>query len=368
MKDRAQNGLTFKNSNGEEYEFNDNKEDTPIAHPENAPFPDIPAEAPGILTQQEETQVVNAIQEEPAHSNEEQALLAAENSGLELGAVGIPERSEVIKLLDDDDKNVLNNFIQDDVAIKIEKMQDDDTRKVVEDKTETKEPEQPFEQSSGMIRKSSRERMPTKRYEDYELYITVVEEEEFLLATNGDKPNDEDDGGVSNEENHAEMNHKALSTMAHYIMVHCAEKEMLKKLKGKYKPKYKPKAGQYTLDAGLKKFGSRGETAVMKELCQFNTYEVFELLEASILDEEEKKGALSLLIFLKEKRNGDVKVQSCANGGVQGNHVAKEKRHCLRLVLNQCLPLLRLMQKKIEKLLQSTFLEPSLKLPMRIMW
>jgi hypothetical protein len=110
-------------------------------HPENVPFPDIPTEAPGILIKREETQGVNAIQKEPAQSNQEQAVLSAENSGLELGAVDIPERSEVIELLDDDDENALNNFIQDDVAIKIEKMQDDDTRKVVEDEVETKEPE-----------------------------------------------------------------------------------------------------------------------------------------------------------------------------------------------------------------------------------
>ncbi len=71
MKDRAQNGLTFKNRNGEEYEFNGDKEDTPIVHPKNVPFPDIPAQAPGILTKQEETQGVNAIQEEPAQSDEE---------------------------------------------------------------------------------------------------------------------------------------------------------------------------------------------------------------------------------------------------------------------------------------------------------
>ncbi len=153
MKDRAQNGLTFKNRNGEEYKFNDNDKDTPVVHPENAPFLDIPAEAPGILTEQEETQGVNAIQEEPAQSNEEQALLAAENSGMEFGEVNIPEQSEVIELLDDDDKNVLNNFIQDKIAIKIKKIQDDDTRKVVEDEVETKEPEQPSEQSSGAIRK-----------------------------------------------------------------------------------------------------------------------------------------------------------------------------------------------------------------------
>jgi hypothetical protein len=71
IKDRTQNGLMFKNRNREEYKFNDNREDTSIAHPENAPFPDIPAEAPGILTKQEETQGVNAIQEEPVQSNEE---------------------------------------------------------------------------------------------------------------------------------------------------------------------------------------------------------------------------------------------------------------------------------------------------------
>jgi hypothetical protein len=122
MKDCAQNGLRLKNINQEEYKFNDKEEDTPIAHPENAPFLDIPAEAPGILTKQEKTQGVNAIQEEPVQSDEEQALLVAENSGLELGAVDIPEWHEVIKLLNEDDKNALNDFIQDDVAIKIKKI------------------------------------------------------------------------------------------------------------------------------------------------------------------------------------------------------------------------------------------------------
>jgi hypothetical protein len=104
MKYRAQNGLTFKNRNNEGYRFNDNKEDTPIAHPENAPFPDNPAKAPAILTKQEETQGVNAIQDKPVQSNEEQALVAAENSVLDLGAVDIPERCNTIELLNDNDE------------------------------------------------------------------------------------------------------------------------------------------------------------------------------------------------------------------------------------------------------------------------
>ena len=55
-------------------------------------------------------------------------------------------------------------------------------------------------------------------------------------------------------------------SVAHYVMMHYAEKESIKK---KRKKKYKPKAGQYGLEAGLKHFGERGETAVSKELAQF---------------------------------------------------------------------------------------------------
>ena len=35
--------------------------------------------------------------------------------------------------------------------------------------------------------------------------------------------------------------------------------------------------------------------------------------------------ALTLLVFLKEKQDGNVKTRSCANGSVQREHVAKEK-------------------------------------------
>jgi hypothetical protein len=51
----------------------------------------------------------------------------------------------------------------------------------------------------------------------------------------------------------------------------------------------------------LKHFGERGETAVSKELKQFNVYDLFELLYANKLSNEEKLKAVTLLIFLKEK-------------------------------------------------------------------
>ena len=59
-----------------------------------------------------------------------------------------------------------------------------------------------------------------------------------------------------------------------------------------------------------------GKTAVTKELPQINTYNTFEPLDAKLI-KTVKKVALSSLIFLKEKRNGTAKAQSCANRIVQ---------------------------------------------------
>ncbi len=241
-KDRTQNGLTFLNRNGMEYKFNYNDNQAAlVVQPEAVPFPDIPAEAPGILTDHEEIHGVSPIQDELAQSNKEQAMLAAENLGIEFGPVDTHERREVIELLDDDDEDILNDFIQDNVAIKIEIQNNDDLRKIVEDEDEDKE----IEPISDGTRKLSRAKVPNRKYADYELYITVAEEEEFLLATNG---KESDKRGADD----TEMGDEALSAVAHYIMVHYAEKELIKK----HKKKYKPKDGQYTLDAGLRKFGN----------------------------------------------------------------------------------------------------------------
>ncbi len=91
------------------------------------------------------------------------------------------------------------------------------------------------------------------------------------------------------------------------------------------KEEKKPKAGQYSLEARLKHFRERGEMVVSKELKQFNVCDVFKPLYANELSQEEKSKALTSLIFLKEKRDGNVKARSCANGSVQREHVAKEE-------------------------------------------
>ena len=159
--DRTQNGLTFLNRKGmEEYEFNDDDDQaTFVVQPEAAPFLDIPAEAPGILTEHEEIHSASPIQDAPTQSDEEQAALAAENLGMEFGPINVCETREVIELLDDDDEDILNDFIRDDVAIKIEQQNNEDLRKVVEEEDED-EKNKPI---SDEPRKSSRDRMPNRK-------------------------------------------------------------------------------------------------------------------------------------------------------------------------------------------------------------
>ncbi len=136
------------------------------------------------------------------------------------------------------------------------------------------------------------------------MYVTV-EEEEIILATVGDKRDKED---IGEEE---------LALVVHYVMTHYSEKGVIKK------KKFKPKSGQYQLEAGIKQFGKQGESAVTKELNQLNKYKVFEPQNANNLSEEDKKKTLLSLIFLKEKRNGDIKARSCANGNTQREYSAK---------------------------------------------
>jgi len=204
-------------------------------------------------------------------------------------------RGEVIEILDNDEEDMLNEYEREKVLIKIEPDQTVGAAAELENNT----------------RRSGRIKIANRQFEDYELYTTLEEEEQLMLATvEKEIPADDD------------KDEEVLAAVAHFIMVHYKEKEGIKKKK---KKKYKPKAGQYQLEAGIKRFGERGETAVTKELDQFNKYKVFVPKHAKDLSEEDKKKALSLLIFLKEKKSRAIKARSCANGSVEREHVTKEE-------------------------------------------
>ena len=95
-----------------------------------APFPDIAAEAPGVLTKQEEVFGVNeVVQEEPTQSNHERARLAAENSGLDFSLMlpkKVNDENNVIEILEDDEDEALDEYIKEEVVKKLEKEDDED--------------------------------------------------------------------------------------------------------------------------------------------------------------------------------------------------------------------------------------------------
>ena len=72
VKDGAIKGINFKDRKGIEYEFDNDEEYKMLVEPdEPAPFPDIPADAPGMLTKtEEEYGIDDVVQDEPEMSDE----------------------------------------------------------------------------------------------------------------------------------------------------------------------------------------------------------------------------------------------------------------------------------------------------------
>jgi hypothetical protein len=201
VKDGATKGLSFKSRKGIEYEFDNDEEYEMLVEPEEpAPYPDIPAKAPGMLTECEEEFGANdVVQEEMEQTDEERAILAAENLGLDFSSVPMKVMGgEVIEILDDEEEEAISEFMQEEILMKLEPDQEEE---VLQDAVKTAKGDEP-----GRL---ARAQNTNRQYKDYELYVTV-EEEEIILATVGDKHDEED-----NDE-------EELAAVAHYVMTHYA--------------------------------------------------------------------------------------------------------------------------------------------------
>ena len=81
---------------------------------------------------------------------------------------------------------------------------------------------------------------------------------------------------------------------------------------------------QYTLKKGLQVFGAPGEEAVYKELLQLHKRKVGEPRDATKLSPTQKTNALGYLMFLKQKRSGQIKGRGCTDGCKQRLHTPKD--------------------------------------------
>ncbi len=148
---------------------------------------------------------------------------------------------------------------------------------------------------------------------------------------------------MGDKHNKEDNNEEELAVVMHYVLTHYAEKEVIKK------KKYKPKSGQYQLEAGIKRFGKQGDSAVTKELNQFNKYKVFKPQHANDLSEEDKKKVLLSLIFMKEKRTGTSRLDPVQMGIPRGNTSRRKKPQHLLWCLSPCSSHQLLTQMKAEK-------------------
>jgi hypothetical protein len=120
--------INFKDRKGVEYKFDNDQEYKMLVEQDKpAPFPDIPAEAPGMLTEFEEKYGVDkVVQDKPKMNDEQRTVLAANNSGLDF--LTVPTKvngGEVIEILDNVKEDVLNEYKQEEVLVKIEPEQTD---------------------------------------------------------------------------------------------------------------------------------------------------------------------------------------------------------------------------------------------------
>ena len=82
---------------------------------------------------------------------------------------------------------------------------------------------------------------------------------------------------------------------------------------------------QFNLKEGLRRFGQRGEDSAIKEMKQLHDMHVFFPRDPNSLTRDERKKALTSLIFLKEKNTGEIKSRTCINGAPQREYISKEE-------------------------------------------
>jgi hypothetical protein len=158
----------------------------------------------------------------------------------------------------------------------------------------------------------ARTRAPPKRYgfDDYHVFTTMAEK-----SADDKYPYTNATGKVVDL---AITDELLMAQVCQYVMLHTADKLYANTTES-------PLKKQYGLKAGLKKFEERGSQAIMKELTQFHTLDVFLPRDPKTLTRDDRRHALTSLMFLTEKRSGEVKARTCANGSVQRDHIAKEE-------------------------------------------
>ena len=318
-KENRTTGLTFRNRVNESFTFSNDDLDEVLVEPTPAPFPDIPNELPGV------TAAVTVLAPPPPLDDDELANIAAQAAGIDFNNPALPlddddyfppPNQPAVVQPDDDDvhyvpppqihqpppepQHNVPHFIDNDNDTTTDSSQSvsSGTSSTSDDSSDDDDDPAPT-QASNSGRPTRRNAGTNRRYDDYHLYTTAAEDE-------------------------LDLDESTLATVCHFLMVHYSQ-PMPRSRAQTTRTSTKKKSNVFSLTAGLKRFGDKGEAAVSKELNQFNMLNTFTPLDAKTLTYDQRRSALASLIFLTEKRNGDIKARACANGKPQREHIAKEE-------------------------------------------
>eukprot|EP00804_Cyclotella_cryptica_P030821 CCRYP_015076-RE/>CCRYP_015076-RE protein AED:0.49 eAED:0.25 QI:0/-1/0/1/-1/1/1/0/834 len=326
-RDKQTGIIRFGNRNNDPYEWDNGHEalvEDNAPEPEEAPFPDIPAETPGVEIEAN----VPALVTPPPPPEEQRLAAAVANAGIDgefkefrfRGNQGdgdrrrderivinhnqfnvIPAEHDEIEAGDDevDDEDDMPGLEvesaaseSDDETYVDEELEDVDLE-YDEDELEAQEEGDENEgESTGLQEtRSGRRVRPPARYRDT-INITV--------------------GGMHFTVGQMHFPFAAMDLVTP-IPVYKDELQVLGVI-----------MVQLSLKEGLKRFGKRGKQGALKEMRQLHDMRTFFPGDPKTLTREEQRKALSSLIFLKEKDSGEVKGRACINGAPQREYIRKE--------------------------------------------
>jgi hypothetical protein len=144
----------------------------------------------------------------------------------------VNQQSNIIEILEDKEDEAQDEYIKEEVLVKLEKDNDEDTMHTNdEDMMRTNTLKKISDNNDSTNRRSGRQRIANQWYEDYKLYVTAEEVEKERYRNNGE---DNRPSGMSkNKENGNNDNNEGLVAVAHYIMVHHAKKQAQKRRRKK---------------------------------------------------------------------------------------------------------------------------------------
>ncbi|KAL7474817.1 hypothetical protein ACHAW6_002980 [Cyclotella cf. meneghiniana] len=332
-KDRQDGLIRFCDRNNDPFDWTDEQGpliDDNAPDPEPAAFPDIPAEMPGVVLESS----VPAMVTPPCPTEEERMAAAIDNAGFadefnefrfrdhdrdplaprpdmnithnHLNIIPAME-GEINQVGDDGDSvmgdehpNANDSMSDDDIMPDLEEAESSDDDKTYIDE-ELEDIDLSYDKSindgsddrdeNTKETRSGRKVKPPLRYRD-NIHITV--------------------GGM-----HFTVGHMhflvGMTDLKRPIPVHEDELGVLVTI-----------MTQMSLKEGLRRFGKKGRLGAYKEMKQLHNMHAFFPCDPRTLSSEERKSALSSLIFLKEKKTGEVKGRTCVIGAPQREYIRKE--------------------------------------------